>query len=458
MDGNGSIIAAALLALFLGVALGWLIARSRQAVLAAQLAERTERLTRLETDLADASTSILDLRAENAELRVLLDTEKHRTEENLALLDDARRALSDQFRALSTEALEKSNASFLQLAEENFGKLHQAAKSDLDQRSQAMAAQLTPVVEHLNKLDINLREIEKTREGAYHGLREQTALMRQLYQELKSETGNLTRALRAPTVRGRWGEIQLKRVVELAGMVDHCDFQEQVQTPEDKRLRPDLVVRLPGGKSVIVDAKAPLEAYLAAVEASDDDTRRAHLAHHARQIRTHIKALSEKTYWEQFKGDTPEFVVLFLPGEHFFAAALEHDPGLIEAGVEQSVILATPTTLISLLRAVAYGWRQERLAQNAREIAGLGREMHKRLSTFSEHLAKIGKGLETAAGAYNSAVGAFDSRVLVQARKLADFDTAGLGDALEPPPPVETALRRSASVASLPGPGLFSNG
>lgn len=458
MDADAVLIGTVGAALLLGVFLGWLIARGRQAGLVAQLAERSERLTRLEGDLVDASTAIGDLRAENAELRVLLETEKARTTENLALLEDARRALSDQFRALSAEALEKSNASFLQLAEENFGKLHQAAKIDLDQRNQTMAAQLQPVVEHLGKLDHNIREMEKSREGAYHRLHEQATLMRQLYADLKAETGNLTRALRAPTVRGRWGEIQLKRVVELAGMVDHCDFQEQVQTPENKRLRPDLVVRLPGGKSVIVDAKAPLEAYLAAVEAGDDESRRAHLLHHASQVRAHIKALSEKTYWEQFKGDTPEFVVLFLPGEHFFAAALEHDPGLIEAGVEQSVILATPTTLISLLRAVAYGWRQERLAENAREIAALGREMHKRLVTFSDHLAKIGKGLEAASGAYNSAVGAFDTRVLVQARRLADFDTAGLGEALETPPPVETALRRSAAVAPLPGPGLFPNG
>jgi len=441
-----------LTALLLGLLLGWLIARSRTGILSAHLEDRDSRLTRLETDLTDASTSIGDLRAENAELRVLLETEKARTGENLALLDDARRALTDQFRALSTDALARSNASFLQLAEENFGKLQQAAKGDLDQRGQAIQAMLQPVTERLGLLDANLREMEKTREGAYHGLREQTALMRQLYHELKSETGNLTRALRAPTVRGRWGEIQLKRVVELAGMLDHCDFQEQVQTPEDRKLRPDLVVRLPGGKTVIVDAKAPLEAYLLAVEATDDETRRLHLLHHARQIRTHIKALSEKGYWEQFKGNTPEFVVLFLPGEHFFAAALEHDPSLIEAGVEQSVILATPTTLISLLRAVAYGWRQERLAENAREIAAHGREMHKRLSTFTDHLSKIGKGLETASSAYNSAVGAFDSRVLVQARKLAEFDTAGLGESLETPPPVETALRWSSAVASLPGP------
>ncbi len=451
-----ALILIGLAALLLGLLLGWLIARSRTGILSAHLEDRDSRLARLETDLTDASGSIGDLRAENAELRVLLETEKARTGENLALLDDARRALTDQFRALSTDALARSNASFLQLAEENFGKLHLAAKGDLDQRGQAIQAMLQPVTERLGLLDTNLREMEKNREGAYHGLREQATLMGQLYHDLKAETGNLTRALRAPIVRGRWGEIQLKRVVELAGMLDHCDFQEQVQTPEDRKLRPDLVVRLPGGKSVIVDAKAPLEAYLLAVEAVDDETRRLHLLHHARQIRTHIKALSEKTYWEQFKGNTPEFVVLFLPGEHFFAAALEHDPGLIEVGVEQSVILATPTTLISLLRAVAYGWRQERLADNAREIAAHGREMHKRLSTFTEHLTKIGKGLETASSAYNSAVGAFDNRVLVQARKLADCDTAGLGESLETPPPVETALRWTSAVPSLPG--LPNNG
>ena len=345
------------------------------------------------------------------------------------------------FRALSADALAQNNRAFLDLAKSTLAQTQQAARGDLDLRQQAIADIVTPVRASLEKVDSKIQELEKTRAGAYAALHEQVRGLLDTQAQLRSETGKLVTALRSPSARGRWGEIQLKRVVEMAGMLSHCDFVTQTTIGSDEgRLRPDLVVRLPAGKTIVVDAKTPLDGYLRAIEAADEPARKARLADHARQVRNHLTALGRKSYWEQFD-HAPEFAVLFLPGECFFSAALESDPSLIEAGVEQNIILATPTTLIALLRAVAYGWRQENLAQNAAEISALGKDLFKRLSDMGDHWNKVGKALEHAVEAYNAAVGSLEARVMVSARKFAELKTAPLGVEIAELEPVEKSVR-----------------
>jgi DNA recombination protein RmuC len=379
--------------------------------------------------------------AREADLNARLETERTAANEKLALLEETRQKLSGAFAELSADALARNNRAFLDLASATLARTQETARGDLELRQQAIAEMVMPVRESLDKVDHKIQELEKARAGAYSALHEQVRGLLETQTQLRGETGKLVTALRSPSARGRWGEIQLRRVVEMAGMLEYCDFSSQTTLfGEDGRLRPDLVVKLPAGKTIVVDAKTPLDGYLRAIEAPDEVARKAHLADHARQVRGHMTSLGRKSYWEQFD-HAPEFAVLFLPGECFFSAALESDPSLIEIGVEQNIILATPTTLIALLRAVAYGWRQEKLAQNAAEISALGKDLFKRLSDMGDHFNKVGVNLGRAVEAYNSAVGSLESRVMVSARRFAELKTTPMGVEIAPLDPVEKNVR-----------------
>ncbi len=385
--------------------------------------EKSLRTEILENQLESLSKDLMIHKSKNVELISSLEYERKQSLEKVQVLEEAQARLTDTFRRLSSEALSANNQSFLHLANTALTKFQETARMDLGQRQQAIVEMMQPVHHALLKVDGKMGELEKERVGSYEALRQQVADLVNTQKELRSETSNLVKALRTPNVRGQWGEMQLKRVVEMAGMISHCDFVEQASTTnEGGRVRPDMIVNLPGGKKIIVDAKAPLSAYLEALEAKDDVTRQQKMADHARQVRTHIRNLSQRAYWDQFS-DTPEFVVLFLPGETFFSAALESDPSLIEVGVKEKVILATPTTLIALLRAVAYGWRQESITESTRVISELGKELYKRVSDMGEHFSRLGKHLSQSVDCYNQTLGTLERRVLVTTRKFKEIDS-----------------------------------
>jgi DNA recombination protein RmuC len=407
------------------------MARADAAALRAERTGLLERLATITDQHARAVDESRQAQAAAAAAEAALRGEREssaRREELLTRRDDE---LKQAFQALSADALARNNEQFVALAEGRIKELQAKADGDAVAREKSLSTLLDPMAATLAKVEGQLYAVEKERESAYVGLREQVTAMAASSQRLEGETKALVNALRAPQVRGRWGELQLERIVQLAGMVEHCDFDTQVVGQgEDGGVRPDMVVRLAGGKQVVVDAKVPFAAYLEAVESRDPDVHKDRLAAHARQLRAHVDQLSAKSYWEVFT-PSPEFVVLFVPGDPFLEAALQADPSVMEHAFASNVVIATPTTLIALLRTVAYSWRQEALARNAAQVHQLGKELHSRLATMGTHVAKLGRSLDAAVGSYNQTVASLESRVLVTARKLTDLAVAD-GELAEP--------------------------
>ncbi len=424
-----------------GIAVSLLFCRS-------QIVALQERKNASEQELAAAraarerqAAEILALTEARSTLDATLASERRNSEEKLRLLQDASEDLKSHFKALASDALESNNANFLQLAKSVLQNCQTQAAGELAQKEQAVKNLVEPIAQSLSGMNQQIQALEQARSHAYGALSTQVQSLLETQKALQAETGNLVKALREPQARGRWGELQLHRVLELSGMLEYCDFKEQLSFNDDeRRFRPDVIVDLPGGKQVVVDAKVPLTAYLLALEAPDDATRNARLSDHARQVRNHIDGLASKTYWAHLPC-TPEFVVLFLPGEVFFRAAMDADPELIDYGVNQKVILTSPTTLIALLKAVAYGWNQKNLAESAKQISEAGKTLYERLCKMTEHFEALGRKLGGAVESYNEMVASVERRVLPIARKFPELDRSLAADSIPELPQLEKTPR-----------------
>ena len=442
-----SLIALAILGAVAAAAVAWSIAADRRA------RDLRRSLDAAGSDLDAARSSLAAAQQSEAGLRALLEAERRNATEKLALLQQARDSLKDSFAAVSAELLAQNNTRFLDLAKEKFGELQNTATGDLATRQQAIADLVQPLRESLTKVDAKLQDVDKDRATSHAVLAEQLRSLTHAQLALQSETGRLARALRSPNIRGQWGELQLRRVLEAAGMLEgsHFEIKETVHG-DDGRLTPDVVIKLPGGKNVVVDAKVALTAFLDASECDDDALRDVKLRDHARQVKDHIVRLGNKSYWTHFQ-PAPDIVVMFVPGEALLSAALQHDPALLEFSMTKGVMLASPLTLIALLRAIAYGWQQEKIARNAMEISELGRQLYDRIAKLAEHWENVGKSLAKAVSAYNGAVGTLETRVLVTARRLKDKGvTAG-----EELPDLETIDQTPRPLGAPQLTGLFDD-
>lgn len=427
-----------------GLAVGWFLGTRAMARLADEQARAIEDLTaRLEA----AREELVRYREEAAAQKATLEAREAAVEKERSALVALRGELEEKFKSLASETFKASQKSFLALAEEAFKRHSGDARADLEKRQQAIAQLLAPMQESLKRYEENLARIEKARNEAYGSLSAELRNVLEAQAGVQKEAARLVNALRAqPKTRGRWGEHQLQRVMELAGMTEHVDYETQQAFSDDaaRRLVPDAIMHLPGGRTIVIDAKTSMSAYFDAVEAVDEETRETYLVKHAREIRAHVKQLGAKSYWQAL-AETPDFVAMFIPGENFFAAAMERDPELFEDAIANRVLIVTPTTLIALAKAVAFGWRQEAMAENAREVAALGRDLYKRLATMGEHVARTGKGLEGAVRAYNAMIGSLESMVLPQARRFRDLKVEGTSADIESLGPVTLEPRRLAA-------------
>ncbi len=420
------------------------IAERRSAELAvnnAALAVSADRVPPLEQENVKLREQLQQVNKESVELKTKLEAELKNHEahvEDLRKMDDE---LERKFTVLASDALGKNSENFLKLVSERFGKHRETADEELEKRKKEIETLVKPIGESLSKFEHRVGEIEKAREGAYGAITEQVKSLAEGQTNLRSETGRLVQALRQPKTRGRWGEYQLRNVLEMAGMTEHVDFvAEKTIEGEDGRLRPDVIVRLPGGKSVIVDAKTSLEAYLSAVETADEDTREQLMADHARQVRDRVRTLASRDYWNALP-ETPDFVVMFIPGEAFFAAAIERDPGLFETAVRRRVLICTPTTFVALVKAIAYGWQQEKLAESALEIAERGRDLYDRIKVFGGHMGDLGRSLRQAVDRYNQGIGSLEGRLLPAARRFETLGVVSAGSSIPALEPVELEAR-----------------